>query len=151
MLMLLLDIFCMLCGSLFQARDLEKHIRFNRFYETEQPASCAHAKQQEGRLPPPLLPPPPQLFICSLTFIPQLITLCLHLCAFVKTVHLLLLPLCFCSQFISNLIKAVLLYSTTWTNFCLKKQNKTLLTSFLCKPFSFFHWVWKLWGRNRPS
>lgn len=86
MLMLPLNIFRMLCSSLVQARDSGKRILFNRFYETEQPASCAHAKQ-DGPLPPPTLPPPPQLFICSLAFFPQLILSCLHLSAFVKTAH----------------------------------------------------------------
>lgn len=59
MLMLPLHIFRMLCSSLVLARDSGKRILFNRFYETEQPASCAHAKQ-DG--PPPPHPPPPQFF-----------------------------------------------------------------------------------------
>lgn len=66
MLMLLLLVFCTLCGSLSQARDLEKRILFNRFYETVEPASCAHAKQDGPHPPPPPLLPLPQSFLSAL-------------------------------------------------------------------------------------
>ena len=160
MLILPLHIFHMQCSSLVEARDSGKRILFNRLYETEQPASCAHTKQ-DGPLPSPPpppppppphpFPPPPQLFICSQTFSPSSFYLSSSLC-FCKN--------CTSSSTFMSLLSIHSLIDSGCPSPALhicqlssskKTTNKPVLTRFLCKPLPLFQWVWKLRGRARPS
>lgn len=151
--MLPLYVFYILCCSIVEARELEKRIPFNRFYETEQPALCAHAKKDgPPSRPPPLHPPPsPTAFYLDRHFSPS--SFCLHFFAFVKTAHHPL-PLCLCPQFILKLIQAVLLLHSAFLSCSLHFKKSVLRWLFLFLGetfFSLFQWVWRLRGWARPS